>query len=96
VYFFNRLQSYNDKNGTLLDNSIVLYGSGASTTHMPKNLPTLVAGGVNMGLKHGQYWREGETQMSNVFVSILRSMGIEEERFADSTEAGAREIFSNA
>ena len=85
-----------DNNGSVLDNSIVLYGSGASTTHMPKNLPTLVAGGANMGLKHGQYWKKGETQMSNVFLSILRSMGIKEERFADSTATGAREIFSNA
>tara|TARA_Y100001960_G_scaffold286622_1_gene324095 strand:- start:518 stop:1408 length:891 start_codon:yes stop_codon:yes gene_type:complete len=96
VYFFNRLQGYKDRKGTLLDNSIVLYGSGASTTHMPKNLPTLVAGGKNMGLKHGQYWRDGETQMSNIFLSILHSMGIEEERFADSSVTGAKEIFSNA
>ena len=96
VYFFNRLKVYKDNNGSVLDNSIVLYGSGASTTHMPKNLPTLVAGGANMGLKHGQYWKKGETQMSNVFLSILRSMGIEEEGFADSTATGAREIFSNA
>ena len=96
VYFFDRLQGYKGNNGSVLDNSIVLYGSGASTTHMPKNLPTLVAGGANMGLKHGQYWEKGETQMSNVFLSILRSMGIEEERFADSTATGAREIFSNA
>ena len=96
VYFFNRLQGYKDRKGTLLDNSIVFYGSGASTTHMPKNLPTLVAGGKNMGLKHGQYWRDGETQMSNIFLSILHSMGIEEERFADSSMTGAREIFSNA
>jgi hypothetical protein len=38
-----------------------------------------------MGLKHGTYWRSGESRMSNMYLSILRSLGIEEESFADST-----------
>jgi hypothetical protein len=96
VHFFNRLQGYRENQGNVLDNTIVLYGSGASTTHLPKNLPTLVAGGTNMGLKHGQYWRNGETRMSNVFLSILRSLGIEEDRFADSTKTAVRSVFTRA
>ena len=96
VHFFKRLQGYQDNRGTVLDNTIVLYGSGASTTHLPKNLPTLVAGGANMGLQHGHYWRNGDTQMSDVFLSILHSMGIQEERFADSAQTGAREVFTKA
>ena len=96
VHFFKRLQGYQDNRGTVLDNTIVLYGSGASTTHLPKNLPTLVAGGANMGLQHGHYWRNGDTQMSDIFLSILHSMGIEEERFADSAKTGAREVFTKA
>ena len=94
VHFFKRLQSYKENKGNVLDNTIVLYGSGASTTHLPENLPTLVAGGANMGLKHGQYWRNGKTQMSDVYLSILHSLGVEEETFADSTKTGAREVFS--
>ena len=94
VYFFKRLQGYRENKSNVLDNTIVLYGSGTSTTHMPKNLPTLVAGGANMGLKHDQYWREGDTQMTNVFLSILHSMGIEEECFADSTGTAASAVFS--
>ena len=94
VHFFKRLQGYKENQGTVLDNTIVLYGSGASTTHLPENLPTLVAGGANMGLKHDQYWRNGKTQMSDVFLSILHSLGVEEETFADSTKAGAREVFT--
>jgi hypothetical protein len=94
AYFFGRLQEYKDKNGTVLDNSIVLFGSGASTTHYPKNLPTLIAGGANMGLRHGSFWRNGETPMSNVFLSILRSMGIEQDSFADSTAVLHDSIFS--
>ena len=59
----------------MLDNTIVLFGSGASTTHNSHNLPTLIAGGAKMGLKHGTYWREGESRMSNMYLSILRSLG---------------------
>ena len=52
--------SYQDRNGSVLDNTIVLFGSGASTTHNSHNLPTLIAGGANMGLKHGDLLaREG-------------------------------------
>jgi hypothetical protein len=95
AYFFGRLQEFkDDKHGTVLDNSIVLFGSGASTTHNPHNLPTLIAGGANMGLKHGKYWRDGQTRMTNVFLSILRSMGIEQDSFADSTGVLQNSIFS--
>ena len=94
AYFLGRLQEFKDVNGTVLDNSIVLYGSGASTTHWPKNLPTLIAGGANMGLRHDSYWRNGETRMSNVFLSILHSMGINESSFADSTGVMSDSIFS--
>jgi len=72
----------------------VLYGSGASTTHNSTNLPTMVAGGANMGLKHGTYWRKEGTPLSNVFVSILQSMGIEQSSFADSTGVLRDSIFS--
>ncbi|MGB1816714.1 MAG: DUF1552 domain-containing protein, partial [Rubripirellula sp.] len=94
--FMRRLQQYKDLNGTLLDNTLVLYGSGASTTHWSKNLPTLVAGGANMGLKHGQYWRQGETRMANLYLSILRAMGIQADSFADSTGTLQNSIFSTA
>ena len=94
AYFFGRLQEFKDKSGSVLDNSIVLYGSGASTTHYPKNLPTLVAGGANMGLRHGNYWRKDDTPMSNLFLSILHSMEIEESSFADSSGTLHDSIFS--
>ena len=93
AHFFGRLTSYQDREGSVLDNTIVLYGSGASTTHTPQNLPTLIAGGANMGLEHGIYWRNGETRMSNMYLSILRSLGVEEESFADSTGTLSSSIF---
>jgi len=90
------LNKYKDRQGSLLDNTIVLFGSGASTTHNPVNIPTMLAGGVNMGLKHGQYWRNGESRMSNMYLSILRSMGIQQESFADSTGTLTSTVFSRA
>ncbi len=94
AHFFNRMNGYQDRNGSVLDNTIVLYGSGASTTHTPVNLPTLLAGGANMGLNHGTYWRNDVTRMSNMYLSILRSMGIEQDSFADSTTTLSESIFS--
>ncbi len=83
-----------DRDGSMLDNTLILFGSGASTTHKPRNLPTLIARGGNSGLKHGVYWRDGETRMSNLYLSVLRSLGIEQESFADSTSTFAGSIFS--
>ena len=94
AHFLGRLNEYKDRNGPALDNTIVLFGSGASTTHNSHNLPTLLAGGANMGLKHGTYWRQGESRMSNMYLSILRSMGIEEESFSDSTGTLTTPVFS--
>ena len=96
AHFFGRMESYRDPDGSVLDNTIVLYGSGASTTHTSRNLPTLLVGGANMGLKHGTYWRDGETRMSNMYLSLLHSMGIGVESFADSTSTLSDSIFSRA
>ena len=93
AYFFTRLNGYQDRQGSVLDNTIVLYGSGASTTHTSTNLPTMIAGGGNMGLKHGANWRNGETRMSNMYLSILRSLGVEQESFSDSTGTLSGSIF---
>lgn len=94
AYFLDRLSQYTQFGSTLLDNSLVLYGSGASTTHNATNLPTLIAGGANMGLKHGTYWRKEDTRMSDVHLSILHSLGIPQDSFADSSGLLHDSIFS--
>ncbi len=98
AHFLERLNGYQDRNSCVLDNTIVFFGSGASTTHNPHNLPTLIAGGSNMGLKHGNFWKgkDGETRMSNVHLSILRSLGVEQESFSDSVSTVADAIFTKA
>ncbi len=94
AHFLGRLTEYKDRNGTVLDNTIVMFGSGASTTHNPRNIPTLIAGGGNLGLKHGNYWKNGETRMSNVHLSILHTLGVEQESFSDSTGTLSGSIFT--
>ena len=94
AYFFNRLNQFKDASGSLLDNSIILYGSGCSTTHNPRNLPTLLAGGANMGLKHGTYWHKDQTRMSDMYLSILHSLGIKQDAFSDSKGVLRDSIFS--
>ncbi len=93
AHFLGRMNEFQDKSGSVLDNSIVLFGSGASTTHRNVNLPTLVAGGANMGLQHGQYSTRGG-RMTNMYLSILHSLGIEEESFSDSGGTMSGSIFS--
>ena len=39
----------------MLDNSLLLFGSASSAFHLSRNYPLILAGGKNMGLKHGQY-----------------------------------------
>jgi hypothetical protein len=94
AHFLGRLQEYRDASGSVLDNTIVLFGSGASTTHNPTNLPTLVAGGRNLGLRHGVHLRHAEQRLSNLYLSILHSLAIETESFADSTGVLHDSIFN--
>ncbi len=96
AHFLERLNDYKDRDGSVLDHTIVLFGSGASTTHNPRNLPTLIAGGTRLGLKHGTYWRNGETRMANLYLSILRTLGVPQESFADSSGTLSNSIFGRA
>ncbi len=77
--------------GSLLDNTIVLYGSGTSHTHVTHNYPLILAGGKNMGLKHGSHHhfaKQGEDQpLNNLLLTLLNQAGVEIDRFGDSTGA---------
>lgn len=55
--FLGRLQSTPEPagNGSLLDNSLLLFGSASSAFHLSRNYPLILAGGRNMGIEHGRY-----------------------------------------
>ncbi|GAB3649684.1 DUF1552 domain-containing protein [Echinicola sediminis] len=94
-YFLDKMKNTQDEYGPLLDNTMVLYGSACSSTHDAVNYPLVLAGGKNMGLKHGTYtkFEEHHSPMSNLFVSMLHTMGIPVESFADSTGKLDTDIF---
>ena len=86
AHLLERLRSTPDGDGSLLDHTMLLYGSGLSdgNVHTTENLPLLVAGG---GLaKGGRLVRYPPgTPMANLFVSMLDKMGIPVSSFSDST-----------
>ena len=84
---FTQLKATQETGGSLLDHSMILYGSnlGNANTHVTTNLPVLFAGG---GFRHGQHLgfdRERNYPLPNLFVSMLQRMGIEAGAFATST-----------
>ena len=93
-YFLDKLKKTKEADSNLLDNSLVLFGSGCSTTHNVKNVPTLLAGGKNMGVKHGSYFRRDGERLNNLYLSILKSMDIPVENFGDSTKELKEGIFT--
>jgi hypothetical protein len=90
AYFLGRLRDTPDGDGTLLDHSLVLYGSGMSNSnqHDHEPLPTAVAGGASGALAGGRHLRAGAgTPLANLLVALLQKLGVETESFGDSTGA---------
>jgi len=78
-----KLKQAREADGTLLDRTMVLYGSnlGNASSHDTKNMPILLAGG---GFRHGQHLAfdtRANAPLGNVFVSMLQQMGIESDNF---------------
>jgi hypothetical protein len=55
AYFLTRLKKTPEGDSNLLDSTMVLYGSGASQTHLHYHLPIVLAGGSKLGLRHGSH-----------------------------------------
>lgn len=88
-YLLNRLKSYRDHNGTLLDNSIVLFGCGMghSDSHTAVRVPTILAGNGGGFIKTGRYVRYSENQsMGKLHLSLLHKFGINVNNFGEDTE----------
>ena len=85
--FLAKLESTTEEDDTLLDRTMVLFGSdlGNASSHDNTNLPIVLAGG---GFKHGQHLAFDNTNnepLSNVYVSMLQRMGLPVDRFGSST-----------
>ena len=90
-YFLNKLKNTPDGDGTLLDNTLLIYGSpmGNSNVHNHKRCPLFLAGHAGGRLKGGLHLRAADgTPMANVMLSLLRMLGHEDmTTFGDSTSA---------
>jgi hypothetical protein len=85
-YFLEKLKSTPDGDGSLLDHSVYLYGSGMGNpdVHDHVNLPILVAGGAGK-LKGGRHIRYPQpTPLANLHVTLLDKVGVRLDAFADS------------
>src|SRR5688572_28270077 len=93
AYFMDKLKAIREGDKTLLDNSMVLFGSSFSdgNRHDPNNLPILLAGRAGGRIDAGRHIATPKgTPLCNLYVSMLERMGTPTTSFGDST--GALEI----
>jgi hypothetical protein len=85
--FLGKLAAAKDGNGSLLDHSLYLYGSGMGNpnVHDHQNLPVIVAGGAAGGMKGGRHIRfDKPTPLANLHLTLLDKVGVRLDKFADS------------
>jgi hypothetical protein len=88
AYLVNRMKSTPDGDGTLLDHSMLLYGSSLSdgNQHTHIDLPVAVVGGGCGKLKGGRHLRyASETPLNNLLLAMLDKAGVPTETLGDST-----------
>jgi hypothetical protein len=86
--YLERLKNTPEGNGSLLDNVLLLYGSGIGNPniHNHSNLPVIVAGGAAGGMKGNRHIRyEKPTPLANLHLSLLDKVGVKIDQFGDST-----------
>jgi len=88
AYFLEKLKATADGDGTLLDHSMLLYGSGMGNpdVHDHVNLPIVVAGGAAGRVKGARHIRYNEpVPLANLHLTLLEKVGVHQEAFADSS-----------
>jgi hypothetical protein len=86
--FVAKIAAIPDGDGTLLDNSMILQGSGLSNSdqHSHIDLPLVVVGGGGGRLKGGRHLRfPKDTPMNNLHLAMLEKVGVPVEKLGDST-----------
>ena len=83
-----KLKETPEGNGSLLDNVLILYGSGIGNpnVHDHTDLPIIVAGGASGGMKGNRHIRyDRPVPLANLHLSLLDKVGVEIDKFGDST-----------
>ncbi|MDE3154093.1 MAG: DUF1552 domain-containing protein [Acidobacteriota bacterium] len=89
-YLLAKLKSVQEPEGTLLDNSVIIYGSpmGDSNVHNHSKLPLFLMGHAGGRIRGNVHIETPEgTPMANAWLAVLQAMGVNREKFGDSTEA---------
>ena len=87
AYFLQQLKSVKEGEGTLLDHSLVLFGSGLGdgNAHSHHNLPIILAGRGGGSVKPGRFIKiDQETPLNNLFLSCFDRMDAKADAFGDS------------
>ena len=88
AYFLEKMAATPDGDGSLLDHSLIMYGSGMGNgnLHRHSDMPVLLAGKLGGKFKTGyRYDYKPDTPMANLLVTILDSAGVPIEKMGDST-----------
>jgi hypothetical protein len=88
AYIVQKMASIKEGSGTLLDNTVLVYGGGISDgdRHNHNNLPIMLAGRGGGRIKQGRHVKfEKETPMTNMLLSVLDTVGVRAEKLGDST-----------
>ena len=83
----DKLASIETSEGTLLDHTVLLMGGSQISSHSGKSFPTLLAGGKQLGFRHGQHleWDSESKPMSDLYLTILQQLGCPVTAFKEST-----------
>ena len=84
-YLLNKMKSFRDHHGTLLDHSVVLFGSGMghSDNHTVTRIPMILAGQGGGMLKTGRYLRYSKNQeLGRLHLALLKNFGVSTDSFA--------------
>lgn len=87
TYLLDKLRNTPDGDGTLLDHTLLLYGSGMSNSnlHIPDNVPTLVVAGSSFGVTGAQHVKYTDRRsLSNLQLTLLHRFGVDVKQFGDS------------
>lgn len=88
AYILRRMNEIQDVDGTLLDNSMILYGGGISdgNKHNHDDLPILFAGGAGGAFRQGRHIKiASNTPLNNLLLSVVDRLGVHAEKLGDST-----------
>lgn len=85
AYFLKRLSAIREGETRVLDRTLAMFGSGTSSTHNARNYPIVLAGGKDLGFRHGRYIKAREERpLGDLFVTMLQRLDFPVRKFAEN------------